>query len=159
MARRTRRTEASDLGAASDRALVGCRLGTPGVVSRPIVASFLGAGVSDETRRSLRHGANPLADQLAHLAVLADRDLDRAVEGILRIAAALGARGPLHERPRGSGGVALAEAQAVAIGDALEAAFADLGIEGERRDQALTVVQVRFEQVRDGETFEPWFPR
>jgi hypothetical protein len=47
----------------------------------------------------------------------------------------------------------------VAIGDALEAAFADLGIEGERRDQALAVVQVRFEQVRDGETFEPWFPR
>ena len=126
--------------------------------ARPAFA-FLGIWLTDETRRFVRHGTNPLADQLTRLAVLADQDLDRAIRGILRVAASLGARGPINERPRGSGGVALAEAQAVAIGDALEAAFADLGIEGERRDQALAVVQVRFEQVRDGETFEPWFPR
>jgi hypothetical protein len=129
-------------------------------VVTPSVASYLGGGLRPATKRLLSPYRNPLAGQLANLADLAERDVDAAVVAICRIADSLRGGGPVRGRPQppSSGAVALAEAQADAIGAALEAAFADLGLDPERVAEARARISVRFAQVRDGETYEPWFP-
>jgi hypothetical protein len=131
-------------------------------VVKPSVASYLGGGLRPATKRLISPYRNPLAGQLANLADVAERDLDAAVIAICRIADSLRGGGPVRGRPLppSSGAVALAQAQAQAdaIGAALEAAFADLGLDPERVAQARARLSVRFAQVRDGETFEPWFP-
>jgi hypothetical protein len=128
--------------------------------AKPSVAPYLGGGLRPATRRLIAPYRNPLAGQLASLADVAERDLDAAVVAICRIADALRGGGPARGRPLlpSSGAVALAQAQADAIDAALEAAFADLGLDPERTAAARARISVRFAQVRDGETYEPWFP-
>jgi nucleotide-binding universal stress UspA family protein len=129
-------------------------------VVKPSAAPYLGGGLRPATKRLISPYRNPLAGQLANLADLAERDLDRAVIAICRIADSLRGGGPVPGRPQppSSGAVALAEAQAEAIGAALEAAFADLGLDPERVAETRARISLRFAQVRDGETYEPWFP-
>jgi hypothetical protein len=117
----------------------------------PILDTFLHAGLSDETRRLVQPNGNPLAGQLARLAVLADRDLDAAVEGIIRIAESLGGRGPHNGRVRvrRRGAVALAEAQADAMVDVVEAVLTDLGLGLEQVLRARTLLAVRFREVAE----------
>src|SRR5664279_5519359 len=108
MARRTRATDAAELASACDRALTHiARADDP----RRLIHAFFEARCSDTTLRLVQRGDGPLAAQLATLAVLAEADLDRAVDGISRIAAALGASGGLkaHAGIAGRGAVALAE--------------------------------------------------
>jgi hypothetical protein len=150
--RRRRRTLAADAArATAERAWAASLAASQGPPRWPILDTFLHAGLRDETRRLVQPNGNPLAGQLARLAVMADHDLDAAVEGIIRIAESLGGGGPHNGRVRvrRRGAIALAEVQADTMVDVVEAAFTDLGLRPEQVLRARTLLAVRFREVAE----------
>ena len=122
----------------------------------PTLSRYLEAGLSAETRRLTRASAGTLASQLARLAVLAEHDLDAAIDGLVRIGASLSASGGLkaHAGRSGRGAVALAEAQAETMVAVVEAAFHDAGLAREQEDRVRSFLVVRLREaaeLQDGE--------
>jgi hypothetical protein len=159
MARRSWATDAAELVGACDRALAQ----TAGTEDpRRLVLTLFQARCSDTTLGLVQCVYGPLAAQLANLAVLAEVDLDRAVDGIVRIAAVLAATGGLkaHAEIPGRGAVALAEAQVETLTDAIEGAFRDADLDRAQEARVRPFLAARLREIaenqdREGAAIQP----